>query len=182
MRINKSDKENLCAEILSKMFNEDFAKIKSEKAEIGNVIIDSLVDLELLSKAPEGYFPYMKRCYFYLGGNTTLNVEFQSSRKAPYSMIYYMDSGKIGEDQLSKAQIKKLFDLNVKEEALTAKRRETKDQVNSILASVNTYKQLKELWPDLFKYISCPELKEASKTSVAPLVSNLNKLLTSNKS
>lgn len=180
MRLTNEKRDAIVNQIVSKMFSER-EKVHAEKGKkLAKDALSLAFNHNLVQACPDGFLPETKVVNIYFPGSHSFHVCMDESFRFPYSLTRYGNAEiTIPLDKLSKTFEKQISDHIYTGKKLATERIESKREVQSILYSVNTTKQLKEIWPDLFDLIIIDEEQAKPINQLAPLVGKYTKQLKS---
>ena len=169
MRLTKEIKDKIKDDIIFETFKEKKEKIKKLNSELADEVYDYFIIKEykeymeylpdnFFSKSDELYVTFNNESYEY-GYRRTTFLKLSEEKKFPY---FLSKTSKVICPILNEK-----FNCIQKEEIKIKKDKEAlESKINGLLKSVNTKKQLLEIWPDVEKYL--PEEKTKYELQVKP--------------
>lgn len=159
------------------MFDKEEKSLKERAENLAEQLILETINTEELSEFPNGYFPEAKTIYLHLNGGSVFCHDLRRNVRCPYYMKgNYSNSITIPTSKISKKSENEAFEIERLRNFLSQKKKESRDEIKAILYSVNTLNQLKNIWPDVIKFIDIQDEVKAT-TELAPIVSKYNRML-----
>lgn len=178
MKLTNEKRDSITSQVVERMFAEK-EKAHTEKGkQIALEAVQQSFDNSLVKTFPPGYLPETKSVNIYFPGNHSFHVYLDEAFRHPYDMNRKWSDGiEIPLDKLTKSTEKKVSNHIYEGQHLADARKQARSEIKSILYSVNTSNQLKELWPDLFEFVMIEGETKKPNNQLAPLVSKYTKQL-----
>ena len=175
MKLSNSKRDTAIEKVLSVMFSERQNKIEKRGFDIANDVLNHVLDSKYIESIKDGYLPTTSKVNVYLSGYSSFHKLLDTSFKCPYN-LYRHDGIQIKEDMITKSLVKMITDLEIDNKTLNDEREQSRAEIRAIFYSVNTTNQLKDVWPEVFDYITFEEII-VPKYEIAPIIDKFNKKL-----
>ena len=180
-RLTKEMREAVALKIIEDTIGKNDEKIEKRRNDFSVKVYNTIYPKTMRDKMyalPDGWLPESDSFMVQFGASSmgycrralTEKKRFLASHKHSHSqcIAVYDDAHPLTKehDEITKA----LYEQN-------EKKRDAYSKTMSILNSCHTTKQLKDLWPEVAKYIEGYEPKEERTTAIVPVTGELNALL-----
>lgn len=147
-RLSQATRESIKRKVLASKFDDRFAAHEAKVSAFGEALLDSAVAGGFnIASAPPGWFPESVELKAYVNG-AFVKFHLAERRRMPYKV--YNDYLRFGADD---PEGRKYADLKQELSVLTQEREELGRELDSVLGSCNTMKQLLALWPEVTQYV-----------------------------
>jgi hypothetical protein len=163
-------RESICAELLSRRFDDQFKQLQQDKVTFAEQLYDSWFTVEemaLLTQSPVEWFSYTETIGFTYQG-VSYSVDLSTTRRVPENHCRYRNN------DLCPKMAKAWQKWKEKDKALTDKRYELKQKCMAVMNSVTTVARLIEIWPELKTFVPAEGRGPAMCTALSIPMKELN--------
>ncbi len=183
MRLTNQKREEIVVTVMAKIFETEELELDQKQNDLGYEAYCHQYPEEMRKKMadlPVGWLHESDTYHIQFGH---IHRHFQHSESLRF-IARHKNSYNVYLDKLDNPKspvMKKFMELEKMEKSLKGRKTQMESQVKSVVYSVNTINQLKNIWPELFEHI---EIKHAEreKLALAPLLRNVNSALASKDS
>lgn len=160
MRLTNKIRDEIVTAAMAGAFSKTKQKLEKRRFALGDRVYRLIVGKhgDAMLAMPRAFFEYRSNCHLSISGYSH-RVEWGDLRPLPDSGYYHHDNKPIA-DALAK--------LQTDQDALKANESKLRADIRGLVASVNTDKQLLEVWPEAAPFIPKQNKPQAKALAIQP--------------